>query len=51
MKLKILEYCQWVMDQLGAPFNLKEVHNMVFRNGSMPLEILDDYTQENLFNS
>lgn len=45
--LKILELRQRAMDQLGDRFDLKEFHNVVLGNGSMPLEILeqvvDDY--------
>jgi uncharacterized protein (DUF885 family) len=37
------------MDQLGDQFDLKEFHNVVLTNGSMPLDILervvDDYIE------
>jgi len=45
--IKILELRQKAMDQLGDQFDLKEFHNLLLTNGSMPLEILerlvDDY--------
>jgi len=45
--LKILELRQKAMDQLGDQFDLKEFHNVILSNGSLPLEILvrvvDDY--------
>jgi uncharacterized protein (DUF885 family) len=47
--IKILELRQKMMDQLGDQFNLKEFHNVVLTNGSMPLQILervvDDYIE------
>ena len=45
--LKILELRQRAMDALGDDFDIKEFHNIVIGNGSLPLEILeqlvDDY--------
>ena len=45
--IKMLEIRQSAMDQLGDLFDLKEYHNLVLSNGSMPLEVLervvDDY--------
>jgi uncharacterized protein (DUF885 family) len=45
--LKIMELRQRAMDALGDQFNIKEFHNIVIGNGSLPLEILerlvDDY--------
>ncbi|MBE9473713.1 MAG: DUF885 family protein, partial [Chloroflexi bacterium] len=45
--LKILELRQRTMDALGDQFDIKEFHNIVIGNGSLPLEILerlvDDY--------
>jgi uncharacterized protein (DUF885 family) len=45
--LKILELRQRAMDALGDQFAIKEFHNIVIGNGSLPLEILerlvDDY--------
>lgn len=40
-QLKILEMRQKAMDQLGDRFDLKEFHNAVLQNGSLPLEILE----------
>ncbi len=40
--LKILELRQYAMDQLGDLFDLKEFHNVVLTNGSMPLSILEN---------
>ncbi len=49
--LKILELRQRAMDALGDQFDLKEFHNIVIGNGSLPLEILeqlvDDYIASN----
>jgi uncharacterized protein (DUF885 family) len=39
--LKILELRQMVMDQLGDRFDLKEFHDLVLGNGSLPLEVLE----------
>lgn len=45
--LKILELRQRAMDVLGDKFDIKEFHNVVIGNGSLPFEILerlvDDY--------
>ena len=47
--IKFLELRQKAMDQLGDQFDLKEFHNVVLTNGSMPLDILervvDDYIE------
>jgi uncharacterized protein (DUF885 family) len=39
--LKILELRQRAMDALGDQFEIKEFHNILIGNGSMPLEILE----------
>ncbi len=39
--LKILELRQRAMDALGDQFDLKEFHNVILGQGSMPLEILE----------
>jgi uncharacterized protein (DUF885 family) len=39
--IKMLELRQRAMDQLGDRFDLKEFHNVVLSNGSMPLQILE----------
>lgn len=45
--LKIIELRQRAIDTLGDQFDIKEFHNIVIGNGSLPLEILerlvDDY--------
>jgi uncharacterized protein (DUF885 family) len=53
--LKILEVRQKAMDALGDKFDLKEFHNVVLGNGSMPLEVLervvDDWIEAQLGSS
>jgi uncharacterized protein (DUF885 family) len=48
--LKILELRQRAIDGLGDEFDIKEFHNVVLGNGSLPLEILervvDDWIDE-----
>lgn len=44
--LKILELRQKAKDRLGDQFNLKEFHNVVLGNGSVPLEILERLIDE-----
>jgi uncharacterized protein (DUF885 family) len=39
--IKILELRQRAMDQLGDAFDIREFHDMILGNGSVPLEILD----------
>ena len=39
-KLKIQELRQQAMDSLGEDLDIREFHNIVLQNGSMPLEIL-----------
>jgi uncharacterized protein (DUF885 family) len=38
--LKILELRQLAMEQLGDRFDIKEFHNVVLTNGSIPLDVL-----------
>jgi len=38
---KILELRQSAMDQLGDKFDIKEFHNLILGQGSLPLEILE----------
>jgi len=40
-KLKILELRQMAQDQLGDAFDLREFHNVVLQNGSVPLTVLE----------
>jgi uncharacterized protein (DUF885 family) len=44
--LKILEQRQRAMEQLGDQFDLKEFHNVVLGNGSMPLSVLERVVQD-----
>jgi uncharacterized protein (DUF885 family) len=48
--IKIMELRQRAVDELGDEFDIKEFHNVVLSNGSVPLEILerivDDYIEE-----
>jgi uncharacterized protein (DUF885 family) len=44
--LKILELRQRAMDELGDQFDLKEFHNVVLSNGSMPLEVLERLVED-----
>jgi uncharacterized protein (DUF885 family) len=44
--LKILELRQRAMDSLGDQFDIKEFHNIVIGNGSLPLEILEQKVEE-----
>jgi uncharacterized protein (DUF885 family) len=44
--IKILELRQQAMDALGEQFDLKEFHNVVLGNGSIPLEILERLVQD-----
>jgi uncharacterized protein (DUF885 family) len=50
--LEIMALRQRAIDELGDRFDLKEFHNAVLSNGSMPLEILervvDDYIADTL---
>jgi len=50
--IEILRLRQMAMDQLGDRFDLKEFHNVVLGNGSLPLGILErlvqDYVEDKL---
>jgi uncharacterized protein (DUF885 family) len=49
--LKILELRAEAQKALGSKFSLKEFHNAVLRNGTVPLsvlaEIVDEYVKAN----
>lgn len=53
--LKILELREKAKKKLGSHFDLKEFHNVVLKNGAVPLDILDEivesYISETLTNS
>ena len=44
--LKILELRDRVKDELGEKFDVKEFHDMILGNGSLPLGILEEIVQE-----
>ena len=44
--LKILELRAHAKTSLGAQFNLKDFHDVVLKNGSVPLEILQEIVQK-----
>jgi uncharacterized protein (DUF885 family)/Tol biopolymer transport system component len=44
--LEILELRQEAMEELGGNFNLKEFHNVLLSNGSMPLDVLEKVVQD-----
>jgi uncharacterized protein (DUF885 family) len=50
-ELKIVELREKAKRELGPKFSLKEFHNTVLRNGSMPLDVLamvvDEYIRTN----
>jgi uncharacterized protein (DUF885 family) len=43
---KILELRQMAMDQLGDKFEIKEFHNLILGQGSLPLEILERVVED-----
>ena len=40
-QLKILELKEHAQKELGAKFNIKEFHNILLQNGTVPLEVLE----------
>jgi len=40
--LKILELREKAKSQLGDQFDLRKFHNVVLKNGSVPLELLEE---------
>jgi uncharacterized protein (DUF885 family) len=44
--IEFLELRELAMDQLGEQFDIREFHNVVLSNGSLPLEILERIVQE-----
>jgi uncharacterized protein (DUF885 family) len=46
--IKILALRQKAMDELGAAFDLKEFHNIVLSNGSVPLDILERIVDDHI---
>lgn len=45
-QLKLLELRNAMEDSLGDTFDIKEFHHLVLENGSMPLDILEEYVYE-----
>lgn len=45
-QLKILQLRDYARKELGDKFNIKEFHNVVLKNGSMPLSILEEVVKE-----
>ena len=43
--IKILELRQRAKDQMGARFDLKEFHQVLLGNGSMPLDVLEQVVE------
>jgi uncharacterized protein (DUF885 family) len=43
---KILELRDRARSELGERFDMREFHNVVLTNGSVPLDILDDLVNE-----
>jgi len=50
--MKILELRQKAMDSLGDQFDLRDFHDVVLKNGAVPLDILeriiDEYIESTL---
>lgn len=44
--MKILELREHAKKELGSRFNLKDFHDVVLKNGSVPLEILEELVQK-----
>jgi len=44
--MKILELRERTKQALGEQFDLKEFHNVVLKNGSVPLDILEQLVDE-----
>jgi uncharacterized protein (DUF885 family) len=51
--MKILELREKAKSKLGNQFELKEFHNVVLKNGAVPLDVLEEiiesYVSETLF--
>ena len=40
--MKILELRERAKEEMGAAFDLKQFHNVVLKNGAVPLNILEE---------
>ncbi len=45
-EIKILELCAKAQEQMGERFDLRQFHNVVLKNGGMPLTILEKVIEE-----
>ena len=45
-QLKILQLREYAKKELGDKFSIKEFHNVVLKNGSMPLSILEEVVKD-----
>jgi len=43
---KMLELRNLARDELGEDFDIREFHNVVLTNGSVPLDILEDLVKQ-----
>ncbi|MFN8670765.1 MAG: DUF885 domain-containing protein [Candidatus Sericytochromatia bacterium] len=50
-ELKIMELKKKFMDKKGEDFDIREFHDVVLRNGPLPLNILEDYVDSYLKNA
>ena len=44
--LKILELREWAKIELGEAFDIREYHDVVLKNGAVPLEMLEELVKE-----
>jgi len=44
--LKILELRQAAKDKLGDKFDILEFHDVVLKNGPLPLNVLEDFVDQ-----
>ena len=49
--IKILELREKAKTELGEQFNLMEFHNVVLKNGAVPLSILEELIDEYIANN
>ena len=44
--LKILELRKSAKDKLGDKFDIREFHDVVLKNGPLPLNVLEDFVDQ-----
>ena len=49
--IKILELREKAKNELGEDFDLREFHNVVLKNGAVPLDILEQIVDDYIINS